>query len=409
VSTAASDRLNAIAWGRWSLLVGCVALGACVIGAFLGDADQFFRAYLAAYAFISGLALGGMAILIIYHLTGGAWGYLIRRVLEAQMRTLLLLAVLFVPVGFGVQALYLWARPELVHDSPRMQAQQFYLNEPFFLGRAAIYWCVWLLVAFVLTLRSRRQDETDDERVVSRLERFSELAGVLFGTTMHFAAFDWLESLQPSFHSTIFPMLVVSGQLLSAHAFAILVFVAFVLPGAASSIVSRRALNDLGNILLAFLIIWAYMNFFQFMLVWIANLPTDIQWYAPRSQGPWRPLVWFLLFANFVIPFFMLLMRNIKQNPESLAKVAGLILFSQLVFNVYLVVPVFNAPSLLDHWMEFLTPLGLGGIWFAWFVNRLRSWPLLPVHDPSFESAAHLRALGEEDLEREHAVAPSNA
>ncbi|HXY36529.1 MAG TPA: hypothetical protein VEI07_19995 [Planctomycetaceae bacterium] len=407
MSASAPDRLNSLRWGRWCLLAGCVALALCVLGALLGDPQQFFRAYLAAYAFVLGLALGGMAILMLYHLTGGAWGFLIRRVLEAQMRTLPLVAVLFIPIGFGIETLYLWAQPELVSHDERLQSQQFYLNRDFFLVRAVIYFCIWLFFALVLTLRSRRQDRDGGERIPTQLERLGEIGLVLFGTTMHFAAFDWLETLQPNFHSTIFPMLVVSGQLLSAHAFAVIVFIAFVLPHEASGIVSRRVLNDLGNILFAFLIIWAYMNFFQFMLIWIANMSSDVLWYAPRSRGAWRALTVALVFANFVIPFFLLLMRSIKQHPQSLAKVAALVLFSQLVFNYYLVTPVFQAHGLLEHWMDFLTPIALGGIWFALFVNRLRSRPLLPANDPNQEKAAHLRALDDEDFEREHVLVRS--
>jgi hypothetical protein len=407
VSTSAVDRLHAGRWTPWAPAVGGVALVICVVGALLGDADQFFRAYLAAYAFVVGLALGGMAILMIYHLTGGAWGFLIRRVLEAQMRTLPLMAVLFIPIAFGIETLYLWARPEIVQAEPRVQSQQFWLNGPFFIARAIIYFCIWLALAFILMQRSRRQDQTGDERLVPRLERLGEIGLVLFGTTMHFAAFDWLETLQSTFHSTIFPFLVVASQLLSAHAFALVVFVAFVLSREAAGAVSRRALNDLGNVLFAFLIIWGYMFFFQFMLMWMANLSSDVQWYAPRSQGVWRSVVWFLTFANFVIPFFLLLSRSMKQDPVSLAKIAGLILFSQLVFNLYLVIPVFNAPGLLEHWMDFLMPIALGGIWFGLFMNRLRSLPLLPAHDPNQEKAAHLRELDREDFEREHLLVGS--
>ncbi|HEV3298974.1 MAG TPA: hypothetical protein VG055_05015 [Planctomycetaceae bacterium] len=407
MSTSAPDRLNAFPWGRWSLLAGCVALVICVAGALLGAPQQFFRAYLAAYVFVLGTALGGMAILMLYHLTGGAWGFLIRRVLEAQMRTLPLVALLFIPIGLGLETLYLWAQPELVQNDERLQGQQFYLNTQFFLGRTVIYFCIWLFFAFLLTLKSRRQEREGDERIPTQFERLGEIGLVLFGTTMHFAAFDWLETLQPNFHSTIFPMLVVSGQLLSAQAFAVIVFIAFVLPREAAGVTSRRALNDLGNILLAFLIIWAYMNFFQFMLIWIANMSSDVLWYAPRSRGVWRPLVFCLVFASFVIPFFLLLMRSIKQHPQSLAKVAALILFSQLLFNYYLVMPVFQAPSLLEHWMDFLTPIGVGGVWFALFVNRLRSRSLLPAQDPNQEKAEHLRALDDEDFEREHIVVRS--
>jgi hypothetical protein len=331
----------------------------------------------------------------------------LRRVLEAQMRTLPLLALLFIPIAFGLEVLYLWARPELLHVDERLRSQEFYLNPPFFLVRAVIYFCIWLFFAFLLMVQSRRQERAEDERIPTQLERLGEIGLVLFGTTMHFAAFDWLETLQPTFHSTIFPMLVVSGQLLSAHAFAVIVFIAFVLPREAGGVVSRKALNDLGNILFAFLIIWAYMNFFQFMLIWIANMSSDVLWYAPRSQGVWKPLVWCLVFANFVIPFFLLLMRSIKQHPPSLAKVAALILFSQLVFNYYLVVPVFHAPSLLEHWMDFVMPVGIGGVCLALFVYRLRSRSLLPANDPNLEKAVHLRALDDEEFEREHLFARS--
>ena len=137
-------------WERWSLGAGCLALVVCVLGALLGSPAQFFRAYLAAYMFCLGVALGGMAILMLSHLTGGAWGYLIRRILEAQMSTLPLLALLFIPLAFGLEHLYLWARPELVATDARLHEQQFYLNKPFFLGRAVIYFVVWLLIGVAL-------------------------------------------------------------------------------------------------------------------------------------------------------------------------------------------------------------------------------------------------------------------
>ncbi len=206
--------------------------------------------------------------------------------LEAQMRTLPLMALLFVPIGFGIEVLYLWARPDVVHADERLQSQQFYLNRDFFLGRAAIYFAIWLF--FASCSDAAVAPAGPDRRRANAsngLERLGEIGLVLFGTTMHFAAFDWLETLQPTFHSTIFPMLVVSGQLLSAQALAVIVFIAFVLPRDAAAIASRRALNDLGNILFAFLVIWAYMNFFQFMLIWIANLSSDALWYRAAVAG----------------------------------------------------------------------------------------------------------------------------
>lgn len=392
---------------KWSLAAGCLAFVVCVLGAVLGGSAQFFRAYLAAYMFFLGIALGGMAILMVSHLTGGAWSYLVRRILEAQMSTLPLLALLFIPLAFGLNDLYLWARPELVATDAKLHEQQFYLNKPFFLMRTAIYFAIWLVTALALTLRSRRQERTGDVGLIWKFMRLSEVGLVLYGTSIHFAAFDWLEMLQPNYHSTIFPMLVASSQLFSAQAFAIVVLVGLSLPFGAAAVVSSRVLIDLGNILLAFLIICAYMLWFQFMLGWIANQPADALWFLPRVRGGWQGVAWAVFLVQFAVPLFLLLMRTVKSNPHRLVRVAELALFMQLVFVYYLVIPPFDAPSLAQHWMEFLTPIALGGIWLAYFLDRFRRRAVLGPNDPDRESALHLRHLDEEDVERERALAPS--
>jgi hypothetical protein len=396
-------------WERWSLGAGCLALVVCVLGALLGSPAQFFRTYLAVYMFCLGITLGGMAILMVSHLTGGAWAYLIRRILEAQMSTLPVLALGFIPLAFGLEHVYLWARPDLVATDAGLQAQQFYLNKPFFLWRAVIYFVVWLLIALALSARSRRQERTGDARLPWKFMRLSEIGLVLFGTTMHFAAFDWLEMLQPNYHSTIFPLLVVSSQLFSAQSFALVVLVGLSLRSEAAQVVSTRVLIDLGNILLAFLIICAYMLWFQFMLGWIANQPADALWFLPRVRGGWQGVAWALFLVQFALPLFLLLMRAAKSNPRILVQVAAVTLFMQLVFVYYLVLPPFNAPSLAQHWMDFLMPIAVGGIWLACFLDRFRRRPALATNDPDRESAVHLRHLDEEDVEREHALAHSKA
>jgi hypothetical protein len=394
-------------WEKRCLAAGCGALLLCVLGAFLGSPAQFFRAYLAVYTYCLGIALGGMAILMISHLTGGAWSYLVRRILESQMRTLPLLAIGFIPIALGMEPLYLWARPELVATDAKLQEQQFYLNKPFFLVRAATYFAIWLLIALALMLRSRRQERTGDARLPWKFMRLSEVGLVLYGTTIHFAAFDWIEMLQPSYHSTIFPMLVASSQLFSAQAFAVVVLIGLSLRDEAAAVVSTRVLIDLGNILLAFLIICAYMLWFQFMLGWIANQPADALWFMPRARGGWKGVAWALFIVQFAMPLFLLLMRAVKSNPRSFARVAGVTLFMQLVFVYYLIVPAFDAPSLGQHWMDFLMPIGVGGVWLAFFLDRFRRRPVLAPNDPNRESALHLRQLDEEDIEREHSLAPS--
>jgi hypothetical protein len=382
---------------RWSLLVGGITLLACVIGAWF-DPTQFFRAYLAAYSFYLGLGLGCMVILMIYHLTGGAWGFLIRRVLEAGMRTLPLLAVLFLPVAGGMFYLYPWAQDPTILTNPNLH--YWYLNPPFFWVRAAVYWVLWLATAYLLNAWSRRQDETGDPRLADRLTRLGAPGLVVYGVSITFAAVDWLMSLQPNFRSTIFGPVVAGGQIVSAQAFALVVLAWLVARPPVADLFSVEALNDLGNLLLTFLIIWAYLVWFQFMLIWIANLPYEVIWYLPRSRGGWQWVAWALFIFHFAVPFFLLLMRDVKHDPTALAQVAGLLLFMQLVFQYYQVMPAFGDNSIAGHWMDFLTPLGLGGLWLAYFLWQLPQEVLLPRHDVNQEAAQHFHRHDQEEAAR---------
>jgi hypothetical protein len=291
MSTDASINRTEPAWQRRSMGIGVVALVACAVGA-LWDPGQFFRAYLAAYAFYLGIGLGSMAVLMIYHLTGGTWGLLIRRPLEAAMRTLPLLAVLFVPIACGIRELYVWAQPEAVAHSAKLQYQQFYLNPGFFWIRAAAYFLVWLAIAFLLSLWSRQEDRSGNPRLAWKSRQLSAFGAVAYGISIHFASVDWVMSLEPVFHSTIWGPLFAFGQLLSGLAFALIVFARLVGRPPLAEVVSPKAVNDLGSLLFTFLVAWAYMAWFQFMLVWIANIPVDVVWYLPRLRGAW--LAYFL-------------------------------------------------------------------------------------------------------------------
>ena len=299
---------------RWSLGVGVAVLAVCILGA-LVDADQFFRAYLAAYLFYLGIAHGSLAILMVYHLTGGAWGFLIRNILEAGMRTLPLLAALFVPIALGVGYLYVWADPEEVAASTDLQHKQIYLNVPFFIGRAAAFTSSCGLASRLLP--EHLVAAAGPHRRSGRYARWqSHLSGpglVVYGITIFFASTDWIMSLQPAFRSTIIAPLFASGEILVGFACALLVMAWLV--ARPPLVVSADAVGDLGSLLFTFLIIWAYMAFFQFMLIWIANLPYDVMWYLPRSSGGWQYVAWALFVFHFAMPFFLLLMRDVKQQP----------------------------------------------------------------------------------------------
>jgi hypothetical protein len=402
-SDASIDRTGPARWQRRSLGIGVFALVVCAAGGFW-DPGQFFRAYLAAYVFFLGIGLGSLAVLMIYHLTGGAWGLLIRRPLEAAMRTLPLLAVLFLPIALGIGYLYVWARPEAVASSAKLQYQQFYLNPQFFWIRAAAYFLVWLAIALVLGRWSRQEDESGDPRLAWKSRQLSAFGAVAYGISIHFASVDWVMSLEPVFHSTIWGPLFAFGQLLSGLAVALIVFAREADRPPVAEMVSLKAVNDLGSLLFTFLVAWAYMAWFQFMLVWIANLPVDVVWYLPRLRGAWLVVTLAIVLLHFVVPFFLLLARPVKRNPRAVARIAALILVMQLAFMYYQVMPSLEADGLAGHWMDFLTPIGVGGVWLAVFLWQLGRHPVLARHDYNRASALYLRRLDEEEAAREEAA-----
>jgi hypothetical protein len=388
---------------RGALIVGVAALLLCVIGAPFSP-TQFFRAYTTVYQFFLGLALGNMVILMLYHLTGGAWGFLIRRFLEAGMRTLPLLAVLFTPVACGIWWLFPWAQDDR-KGQIALGVRNWYLNPAFFWGRAALYFILWNMIAFFLSRWSREQDATGATVLPRKFRLLSAPSFVIYGATITFASVDWAMSLTPAFHSTMWGPLYAAGQLVSGMALATLVLCLLVAEPPLRRVVSLEALNDVGNLLFSFLIIWAYMAFFQFMLIWMANMRDEVIWYLPRGEGGWRVVIWAVFLLHFAVPFFCLLMRTVKRDPPSLARVAGLLLFMHLVYLYWQIVPsVDPEDDITAHWMDILMPFGIGGIWLAFYVWQLKRFPLLPLHDTSAVSAAELRAEDEEQAAREEAV-----
>ena len=350
------------------------------VGALLSPA-HFFRAYLVAYNFWLGVALGCLVLLMVQHLTGGAWGLLLRRVLEAGARTLLPLAVLFVPLFFGSERLYPWAQPEAVWDEA-IQHKYAYLNVPWFAGRAVIYFAVWLTLAFLLDRWSVLQDR---EATPGEARHFRALSGpglLLYGLTVTFASIDWVMSLEPHWASTIYPVLFAIGQVLEGIAFAIGVLVLFSPRPPLANIVRAEHWRDLGNLLLTFVMLWAYMSFSQFLLIWADNLPEETPWYLRRLRGGWEWVAVLLLLFQFAFPFLMLLFRDIKENPRRLAGVALLVLVMRFVDIVWWIEAAF--PGDMSFWLmlDVAALVGLGGVWLWCFLWTLSRRPLLPLHDP---------------------------
>jgi hypothetical protein len=354
------------------------------LGYFLNP-GQFLRSYLMAYMFWLGVGLGCLAILMLHHLVGGLWGIAIRRVLEAGTRLLPLMVVLCVPLLFGIPELYVWARPEAVDSHSIPQFQHTYFGVPFFLGRAGFYFGVWLVLAWLLNRWSRQQEQTDDAVVIrSRSRRLGLLSGgglVLYGLAMTFAATDWMMSLEPHWFSTIYGFLVVSGQFLAAMAWAILLTVWLARDEPLASVVAPGLCNDLGNLLLAFVLLWAYMAFSQLLITWSADLPEEIRWYLHRSQGGWDWLRLALLVLHFAVPFFLLLSRRVKRQRQLLSAIAALVLGMHLVDVFWLVMPAFFPAQLHVHWLDIVVPMAMGGLWLAVFLWQLQRRSLLPWYE----------------------------
>ncbi len=310
---------------RRALLIGAGCLILLLAGAFWSP-DQFFRAYLVAFTYWLGIGLGCFVILMIQYLTGGAWGVVLRRILESGSTTLAALAIMFAPILLGLQHIYLWAKPEAaVHDpilEQILEHKRPYLNVPFFLARAASYFAVWLLLTFRLTSWSVQQDHTRDPRTWRRFRLLSGPGMVLYGLTITFASIDWAMSIEPDWYSTIFPALYATSQLLTAMAFAIAVLMLLAGQPPLSEVIAPSHLRDLGNLLLTFVMLWAYMQISQFLLIWSGNLPEEIPWYLRRIRGGWGFVALVIVLLHFALPFLLLLSKDIKRNRRLLAGVA---------------------------------------------------------------------------------------
>lgn len=376
------DRARAIA-----LLAGGAAIALAAVTA-ASDATQFFRSYLLAYLYWVSIALGCLGIVMLHHLVGGGWGLMIRRLLESATRTLLPLAALFVPLLFGLSRLYLWAQPASVAADPVLIKKQSYLNPQFFTVRAAIYFGVWILLAFLLNRWSAEQDRTGSPATQKRLSAMSGPGMIVYGLTISLAAIDWILSLEPHWFSTVYGMLFMVVQALTAMSFIIIVVMLLSGDEPLRSLASPGKFHDLGNLLFTFVMLWAYLSFAQFLIVWSGNLREEIPWYVARTTGGWEAVALLLVFFHFTVPFFVLLMRPVKRNPKALAAVALLMMVMSVVDLFWLVVPGFGLPSPRVHWMDLLAFVGIGGVWIGLFLSQLKKLPLVPLHDPRFQGVA---------------------
>lgn len=380
-----------------SLVIGGAALLLCAVGFFL-NRDQFFRAWLIGYMLWLGVALGSMGLMMIHHLSGGAWGMVVRRVWEASSRTLPLLTVLFIPVLLGLNRLYPWMHPELMQTDEVLRHKAIYLNPTFFLARAAVYFIGWNLIAWRMTALSRAQDEGDISATRS-MQRLSGGGLVFLSLSITFVGVDWFMSLNPDFYSTMFGFLFMNYLGLAGLAFTIIMAAYLRRTETMGALFRPSHFADYGKLTLAFVMMWAYFQFSQYLLVYAANLKEEIPYVLTRIEGGWQYLALFLLIFQFVVPFCLLLSRPLKRTPERLVKLAFWLLIVRVIDTFMYVTPEFSAAGanrwfVAEHgsvffvsWLDIVTPIAIGGLWLWMFFTQLRQRPLLPIGDPYLAAA----------------------
>ena len=368
--------------------VGVIALLLAIFGA-MRSPGAFYQSYLMSFLLVLGLTLGSLGLVMLQHLTAGHWGVIIRRPLESATRTLPLIAIFFAPIAlFGMKYLYgEWLDPKMLLKAPLSEFQQSYLTRGGYLARAVIYFAVWLTLVLVFNMWSKQQDVNQTDRGLRR--RFKMLAGPgisLYVFVMGFASIDWVMSLSPHWASTIYGFIFVGGQLISSLSFVIAVVVLLSRVEPYASILQPRHLHDLGKLLLAFVMLWAYFDFSQLLIIWSGNLPEEISFYRTRLYGEWGVVAVIVVVFHFFVPFFLLLSQDVKRNTKILPRIAAWLIFMRLVDLFWMTRPEFSA-SAVPTWLDLVLPVALGGLWLGFFAFNLKQCPLLPLGDPDLAEA----------------------
>ena len=370
-----------------ALIAGIAGLVLLSISLFI-DLKLFFQAYLVGFTFWTGIAIGSLALLMLQHLTGGGWGLVIRRVLEAATRTLPLVVLLFIPVIIGSHSLYEWTHPEVLEEHPVVKFKSRYLNLPFFTVRAVVYLGVLLVLAYLLNKWSIEQDRTGDSKFTKYMRLLSGPGMVVLIFAVTFLAIDWFMSLEAEWFSTIYGLIYVASWSLSALAFVIAIMAWLSKDEPLNRIVAPLHFHDLGKLLLALVMLWAYFAFSQFLIIWSGNLPEEIEYYLIRIQGAWGAIIVTVAILHFGAPFLFLLSRSLKRNPHKLVLVALLVLVMRVIDLLWMLLPAFTHEhfSFKTFLFAIIAPIAIGGLWLWFFFWQLGKRALIPINDSQFES-----------------------
>ncbi len=373
-------------FGTLSLAAGLAAAAVGVVAGFFGWLD-FFQAYLASWLLWLGVALGSLVLVALQYLTGGAWGILVRRPAEAAARTLPVLALLFIPIAIGIPVLYHWSNPVFVAHDDILRHRQGWMNTPAFLIRTVLYFAIWIGIGTMLERWSIRQDETADPRLDIFAQRLSAPGLIVYAGTISFAAVDWIVSLSDHWYSTMIGFLLIVEQGLSAMAFLIIVMTVLAAREPISRFFSRRDLQDLGKLLLMFVMLWGYFAFSQFLIIWSGNVRQEITWYYPRMATSWGWVGLALILLQFLLPFLLLLSRDLKRSRKPMVFISSLVLSMRYVDLYWSIKPEVFRTGIRITVPDLVLPVALGGIWLWVYLFYLGQHPVIPANAPHLEGA----------------------
>lgn len=368
--------------------LGGLALVLTIVGAFLSP-QKFIWAYIFSYLFVLGLTLGSLGILMLQHLTGGIWGIVIRRPLEAASRNVWLMLVMFIPIPLLMKYLYSgngteygWLNAPKTGEHALSQMQQWYLTTQGWFTRAAIYFVIWFLLVYIFNRWSLQQDTDSDNRALRRHFRlFSGPGVILYVLTLTFAVIDWVMSISPYWASTIYGFIFVGAQAITAMCAMILTVVWLARYEPYAGFMRARHFHDLGKLLFAFNMLWAYFDFSQLLIIWSGNQPEEISFYRTRLYGEWGFVAVIVVLFTFGLPFLILLSQEVKRRPALVSKVAVWMLVFRVVDLYWMTRPEFTR-SAIPNWIDIVAPVALTGLWVGFYATNLKQRPILPLGDP---------------------------
>jgi hypothetical protein len=356
-------------------IAGCAILGP-------GNPKQFFFSWLMSFLFFLSLALGGLFFVLIQYASQGSWGIVVRRIGETVFATIPVLAVLFLPLLFGLHDLYPWSVPGAGEHDALLRWKAPFLNVPFFVTRAAIYFACWSAIALLYYNLSRGQDATDELAVSARLRKFAGPSLILLALTSTFASVDWIVSLTPHWYSTMFGVYFFAGSFIGFIALMSVLVPAMLRAGLLDAIVTAEHLHDIGKFLFAFMCFWAYIGFSQFLLIWYANLPVETVWFKARIEGSWKMVSILLMVGHFVVPFLFLMGRTVKRKAWTLALGGAWLLVMHLTDLYWQVMPTLHPEGVRPSLLDVTAFLSVGGCFVAAMGWLMRRQALVPLRDP---------------------------